>query len=301
MSYQLQWIPARFWGSGQPSNDGDVVTMHTVEASCIPGMAVSLARNWFQSQMIGSDGKSHPASATAMMDPTNSVQMVSATRIAWHCGDGNRRGIGIEMAGFTTMTRQQWLGDNGIFTMLRAAEFAWNWMKPRGVPIKWLTSEQTRNGARGINGHINMSQAYGGSDHSDPDDGRTDRFPHDVFLQMVGDYAEGRLIVATQAEINAIADAVWAKRVQAKDPKGRAISLLHPMSEWTVNTAMSLRDDYVALSKRHDAAMAAIGALSAALAASEANDLTAEQVKAIVDTSIEEHAPPAPPVPEVTT
>jgi N-acetylmuramoyl-L-alanine amidase len=287
--YPLQWIPARFWGKNQPNNDGDVVTMHTVESGCVPGMAVSLAKNWFQTDMIGSDGKSHPASATYMTDPTNSVQMVDANRIAWHCGNGNRRGIGIEQAGRASFTRAQWLGDAGTQTMLRAAVLAATWMKPRNIPVKWLTTEQTRNGARGINGHINMSQAYGGSSHTDPDDGRSDRYPHDIFLRMVSDIMKGDLPVTPQ-ERAALVDAVWDEKFAALDPKtGKAVTSPHSAREWLAGIARQTQE---ANQKAFAAQQAAINALISAVGADAANDLTEERLRAIIQEELAEHLPP---------
>jgi hypothetical protein len=228
LKYPVQHIPARFWGTKQGNNLGRTVTMHTVECPNQPGYAPSLARNWFQSAMDG-----RPSSATYMVDPTNSVLMVDPTKVAWHCGNGNANGIGIEQAGYTADTRAQWLGDYGVATMLRAADLAAVWMKPRGVPVVWLTPQQTLNGAKGINGHNTMRLAFGGTTHTDPDGGRSDRWPHDVFLKMVEEAIHGYPTQEVDLNAQEVQDATyaaiekWAKARHGAAPAATLVEALN--------------------------------------------------------------------------
>lgn len=91
--------------------------------------------------------------------------------------NGNQYGIHIEMCG-TNQTRAQWL-DEGSRTMITNTARVCAWaMKTHGIPLVRLIGSQVRGSARGICGHVDITNGYpeDGGTHTDPGP----NFPWDV-------------------------------------------------------------------------------------------------------------------------
>lgn len=163
--------PAKHSGMGnKPINR---VVIHSAVMPCEPGRARQLA----DMNRRGSGGGSwHYA-----VDPDETVQCSYDSVVCWHAPP-NAHSIGIEMADHpeplpATEGSPRW-------KMLRRS---WRWSKPRhlrmlnrtarltaelclayDLPIRFLSPDDLRAGARGITTHANVSKAWRQSTHWDP-------------------------------------------------------------------------------------------------------------------------------------
>jgi hypothetical protein len=87
--------------------------------------------------------------------------------IAWHAPP-NAHSIGIEICGEVTYTREQWLSDRVWPGALAAAARCRELCKRYGVPIRRLTVADLKAGREGVCGHVDVSNAFHMTDHSDP-------------------------------------------------------------------------------------------------------------------------------------
>lgn len=111
-----------------------------------------------------SDGR--VASAHYCVDVDSIVQCVYEKNIAYHAPP-NTHSIGIEHAG-TEQTKEQW-ADAYSQTMLKlSAKLCADICKRHDIPIVKLTVDDLKAGKRGICGHVDVSNAFHKSDHTDP-------------------------------------------------------------------------------------------------------------------------------------
>lgn len=96
---------------------------------------------------------------------------------------GNRLGIQYELCG-TAQTRAQWLDEASDATLWLAAKQMARDCKKYSLPVRRLTTAQMRAGERGLCGHVDVTNAYGQGDHTDPGP----EFPWDVLLARVAHY-----------------------------------------------------------------------------------------------------------------
>jgi hypothetical protein len=96
---------------------------------------------------------------------------------------GNRLGIQYELCG-TVQTRAQWLDAASDATLTNAAWQIARDCRKYGLPVRRLTTQQMRNGEKGICGHVDVTNAYGLGDHTDPGP----QFPWDVLLARVAQF-----------------------------------------------------------------------------------------------------------------
>uniref|UniRef100_UPI003F4950AC N-acetylmuramoyl-L-alanine amidase n=1 Tax=Nonomuraea sp. CA-251285 TaxID=3240002 RepID=UPI003F4950AC len=127
-------------------------------------------------------------SAHYVCDIADEMHTLSDAVIAWHAPP-NMRSIGIEVCAdggerygkFVPYTREQWLSAQVWPAVKRAAWRTRELCQRHKIPMTRLTAAQVRNGARGICGHVDVSRAFGQSDHTDPGDS----FPWDHFMAAV--------------------------------------------------------------------------------------------------------------------
>lgn len=172
MSYP--YFPARHF-TPITSRPIRLVVIHMMEAPEKPGTALAVAK-WFASDAAPQ------ASAHYCVDSVEIVQSVKEQYIAWGAPGANRDGIHIEHAGYASQNTEQW-DDPYSAAMLKlsaklTAEICERW----AIPLQWLTVEQVKDGeTRGICGHVDVTEAFHLSTHTDP--GKN--FPKDRYVELV--------------------------------------------------------------------------------------------------------------------
>ena len=156
------YVPAK-WQTPAHREQVWWVVIHTMELPCVSGMAARLAQRF----AVGD----RQVSAHYSVDSGDVVCSVRETEVAWHCPKANRRGIGIEHAGYSTgPVATDWLHDEHALGMLDiSAELVASICTRWAIPVVHLTPAQLLAGEHGIIGHVDASDAFktpGG--HRDP-------------------------------------------------------------------------------------------------------------------------------------
>lgn len=121
------------------------------------------------------------ASAHFSVDVNSIVQSVREDDVAWHAKGANHNGIGVEHAGYARQSRAEWLDEYSRAELALSAKLVARLCRTYGIPVKWLDADALRaGGGRGITGHWQVTQAFGGT-HYDPGP----NFPVDEYLAMV--------------------------------------------------------------------------------------------------------------------
>lgn len=138
----------------------DVVVIHTIEIAERADSAESAAR-WFAQA-------SAQVSAHYTVDADSVVQCVRDQDIAWHARGGNRASIGIELAGRAAQSAREWDDPYSRAVLRRAAGLAAEICARYAIPVRRIRAPGLVKGLRGITGHLDVSRAFGQSDHWDP-------------------------------------------------------------------------------------------------------------------------------------
>ena len=150
------------------------VVIHTAEIAETPTAAEALAA-W-------AAGKNAPqASWHYAVDSDSITQSVPDELIAWHAPGANRSGIGIELSGRASQSREQWQDEYSRQVLGRAARLAGYLCKKWDIPVRFVDREGLKAGEAGITTHLEVSRAFAKSDHTDPGAA----FPMDEFLAAV--------------------------------------------------------------------------------------------------------------------
>jgi N-acetyl-anhydromuramyl-L-alanine amidase AmpD len=126
------------------------------------------------------------ASAHICVDANSVVQCVWDNDIAYGAPGCNHDGIQLELAGYAAQSDEEWHDEYSMATLQEAARAAAYYVRKYALPIRKLSVEELRAGARGIVGHDTVTAAYHESDHTDPGP----HFPWAEFLGMVRINAE---------------------------------------------------------------------------------------------------------------
>jgi len=158
----------------------DVICIHTMQVPCRPGAAAAVARRF----KIGE----RRVSAHYCVDPGAVVQCVHESDVAWHCPNANRRGIGIELAGYGVPVPEagraatDWTSPEAQAMLRLAASLAAQVSSRWSVPAVRLSEQEMQHGGRGFVGHVDVTRAFPGSGtHVDPGPD----FPWSQFLGLV--------------------------------------------------------------------------------------------------------------------
>ena len=151
----------------------DVVVIHTMEIAERPDAAEICAR-WFASA-------ASEVSAHYCVDAGTVIQCVRERDIGWHARGGNTASIGDELAGFARQSEREWDDAYSRALLDRAATLVADICRRRRIPVRWLLADDLLAGRRGLTGHVEVSRAYGLSDHWDPGPG----FPVERFVDAV--------------------------------------------------------------------------------------------------------------------
>lgn len=175
-------VPARWFTKyvGDGRRRVRVIVIHDMEAPEKGDTAENVARYF-----ATTDTK---ASAHICVDNNSIVQCVKDNNIAYAAPGCNNDGIQIELAGYGRQTASEWLDAYSMALLDLAANAAAQYCCKFDIPPVHLTNEQLGAGARGLAGHVQVSQVYKKSDHTDPGP----NFPWLYFINLVAAYHRAR-------------------------------------------------------------------------------------------------------------
>lgn len=175
----IPFLSARDFTKG-PRSIVDLVVIHTAEVAPTLSSAEALMRACHRGSFDAS-GKPRLASWHFAVDCDSITQSVHEEDIAFHAPGANRNGIGIELA--TRAAAAAW-GDAYHQAMLDlaarlTAKLCTTWQ----IPVKFVDADRLVAGGRGITRHLDVTNAFKRSTHTDPGTG----FPLSKFIDMVDD------------------------------------------------------------------------------------------------------------------
>lgn len=153
-----------------------LIAIHTMEAPEAAQTAENVA-NYF---------KRVDASAHWCVDNDSRVRVVKDEDTAWTLPGANSRSLNIEIAGYAKQDADDWEDEYSIDALEIAAVCAAEWCDKYKIPIRKLTDDQIRSGAKGFVGHVDVNRVYKQSSHWDPGPS----FPWSYFLGRVSHYVE---------------------------------------------------------------------------------------------------------------
>ncbi|MDX6742209.1 peptidoglycan recognition family protein [Actinocorallia sp. A-T 12471] len=181
------------------------IVIHATVSPCVRGGARNVAR-YFQSSNAG-------GSAHYVVDPGEIVQCVRDDVVAYHAPP-NTGTLGIELCDPQAGSPKRWDDDNHKAMLVLGAKLVRELAAKHDVPLVRVNAAQLRAGRRGICSHVAVSDAFGQTDHGDPE--VAGPFPWAKFMQLI---TEGEDDMPSPKEIY---DAVWKRDVMpspADDPK----------------------------------------------------------------------------------
>lgn len=168
------YIEAKYFGVGRPAPI-NLIVIHSAETNEGIGTARAIA-NYFKFHCTV------PSSAHYNVDNREVIQSVWERNRAWAAPPCNTNGIHIEMAGRAGQTASQWKDDYSISMMKLTARLVAELVQAYdNIPVRQLSTANVRKGWGGITGHVNVSQAFRQSNHTDPGV----NFPWTFFMQEV--------------------------------------------------------------------------------------------------------------------
>lgn len=159
---------------GRPLDNKPIhrVVIHCTVSPAVAGGRYAVARMFKES--------TRTASAHYVVDPAGVVQVVFDSLVAEHAPP-NQHSIGIELCDMQAGPVSRWQDDAHQAILRRAANLTAKLCLAYGVPTRKLTPAQLVAGERGICGHVDVSNAFHETDHTDPGVG----FPWPAFLAQV--------------------------------------------------------------------------------------------------------------------
>jgi len=181
-------IKARFFTDVIEKRQPRVIVIHSMEAPEKGDTAENVAR-FFQNPGKNENGKDRQVSAHLCIDNNSIVQCVFDNDIAFAAPGANRDGIQLELAGFARQTKDEWLDPFSILVLENAANATAQYCLKYNIPVKHLTNAELKSGQKGIVGHVQVSEVFKKSNHTDPGKG----FPWDHFIERVKHHHTERL------------------------------------------------------------------------------------------------------------
>lgn len=153
------YVPARDIG---PKRTGTVRlgVIHVAEASEKISGAEDLARYFLKPD--------YTSSCHISVDNDTIVQSVKDSYVAYAAPGANHDGIQIEIIGYASQTKAQWLDKFSIGAVALAADAMAQYCLKYSLPAVHLSNQELLDGKKGIVGHYQVSQVYKKSDHMDP-------------------------------------------------------------------------------------------------------------------------------------
>lgn len=119
-------------------------------------------------------------SAHYVEDVAGEQHCVADSHIAWHAPP-NQHSLGIEICGNVEYSREQWLAPDVWPAVVRAADRTRDLCTRYGIPAVRISTADLLAGAHGICGHVDVSDAWHQTSHTDPGAG----FPWPEFMSAV--------------------------------------------------------------------------------------------------------------------
>lgn len=166
----MKYVQAAKHGGSQSRVDRIVI--HGTVSPCVRGGARSVAR-YFQSRAAG-------GSAHYIVDPGEIIACLREGIIGYHAPP-NTGSIGVELCDPQKGSSSRWRDDNHEAMLELAARLVRQIAARWNVPLRRLTVAEVKAGKRGICGHVDISKAFGQTDHVDPGSA----FPWDHFMDLV--------------------------------------------------------------------------------------------------------------------
>jgi N-acetyl-anhydromuramyl-L-alanine amidase AmpD len=168
------FLQATLWKVRPAGTAIRVVVIHDMEAPEGPTTAENCQR-FFAGPTAG-------GSAHYCVDTDSVAGSVHEEDSAAQAPGTNTDGIGVELCGYARQSREDWLDAGSAATCLQAAALVREIGERRGIPMRWLTDDQLRDGhSKGLTTHAQVTRVFQRGDHTDPGEG----FPADVFLELV--------------------------------------------------------------------------------------------------------------------
>lgn len=207
--------------------------------------------------------RSTSSSAHAVADDHTLLDaLVPYDRASWTLRNGNSRSDNLELCGFASWSREEWLNHHRGM-LFNAALWIRRRCLARGVPIVKLSPADVRAGKAGVIGHHDYTVGTGDGTHWDPGPG----FPWDIVIKA----ARGATTKENDVELT---DAWDEDKLNALGPSKLGWALLN------------IKQNVAATRKLVTTQGATINALIKLVASSDANDLTEAQVREAVRSEI---------------
>ena len=138
-----------------------LVVIHSDEGNERPDNAENVA-NFFANQPKVPPAKGG-SSAHYCGDNNSIVSCVDEEDVAWGAPHVNHNGIHIEQSGDASQRASQWADEfSRTMILTQIAPLVADICRRHDIPIKHLTNDELRRGARGIIGHVQASTVFGG-------------------------------------------------------------------------------------------------------------------------------------------
>lgn len=157
------------------SGPNGTVNRIVIHATCSGTHAGGAMQNAHYFQQDTAGGLAH-----YVVDPGQIVQCCKEDTACWHAPP-NPGSIGIELTDPQTGAASRWQSAEDESMLLLAAKLVREIAARHQIPLVRLSSHDLQTGRRGICGHVDVSQAYGQSTHTDPGAD----FPWAHFMQLV--------------------------------------------------------------------------------------------------------------------
>ena len=154
----------------RPNSAIGLVVIH-----CTQSDTARSAAAWFANPRSG-------GSAHLCVDDAECFRTLGNDAVPWGAPGANTRGVHIEIAGYAEWSRADWMRHERA--LRRGAFKAALHARMFGIPLRVLTPDQLKAGAKGFVTHAICTTAFGDS-HWDP--GK--RFPLSQFMSWVAEYA----------------------------------------------------------------------------------------------------------------
>lgn len=184
----MQFVRARWYQEGR-LKPIRVMVIHDMEAPEGATTAENIAH------YFANESPDRKSSAHYCIDQDSVVQCVPDKDTAYAAPGCNSDGLHFEHAGYARQSLNEWLLPASQKMLVISAKLVAAKCRQYGVPPVKLTVAQLKAGQKGIVGHIDVTNAYHESTHTDPGPG----FPWFAYIDMV------------RVEYDALAGKPWTK------------------------------------------------------------------------------------------